>query len=120
MNYQEKISDWNSCKNGKFYLCQKRNIFRLLLQYPLLKQNKSVNSYNILSFCIFVRQLVVLLTLIPQSQITNCCRTASFSGDFDTIVQGLHRYHPVPAQFEWRQFKFKTPSRARSKFRKKL
>ena len=63
---------------------------------------------------------IVFLGLIPQSQITNCRRTASFSGDFYTIVRRLHGYRPVAAQFERRQFKFQTPSDARSRFRKKL
>ena len=56
--------------------------------------------------------LVSRTNLIPQLQITNCRWTASFSGDFDTIIRRLHGYRPVAAQFERWQFKFKTPSGA--------
>ena len=55
-----------------------------------------------ITYCIENRKKMIqnedlLKPLIPQSQITNCRRTASFSGDFDTIVRRLHGYRPVAA-----------------------
>ena len=57
---------------------------------------------------------------MPQSQISNCRRTSSFSGDFDNIAQEPHGNRPAAVQFERWLFIFETPSGAFSWFRKKL